>query len=209
MGSIDGDAVGTAVAVQAHRGSPDPASGIGENTLAAFDRARRLGAAGVELDVRRTADGALAVHHDPVVPGAGALHELGADSLPASVPLLEEALEACRGLVVNVEVKNLPGEAGFDPEERVAAAVARLVAALEPDRPVVVSSFWPRSLEVVREIDGGIVTGLLLTPRTASGERSRRPSPSGVGRSIPTSTSSTARWSTGRTRPGSPSRHGR
>jgi glycerophosphoryl diester phosphodiesterase len=52
------------VAVQGHRGSPDLASGVRENTLEAFARARRLGADGIELDVRLTVDGALAVHHD-------------------------------------------------------------------------------------------------------------------------------------------------
>ena len=52
-------------AVQAHRGSPDRSAGILENTVEAFLRARRLGADSVELDVRATADGSLAVHHDP------------------------------------------------------------------------------------------------------------------------------------------------
>ena len=59
------------IAVQAHRGSPDPATGVRENTLDAFARARSLGADGVELDVRLTADGGLAVHHDPVIDGVG------------------------------------------------------------------------------------------------------------------------------------------
>ena len=42
-----------------------------ENTLAAFAQARELGADGVELDVRRTADGVLIVHHDPESTGVG------------------------------------------------------------------------------------------------------------------------------------------
>ena len=46
------------VAVHAHRGSPDPAAGIAENTVEAFLRAGRLGADGVELDVRLAAAGA-------------------------------------------------------------------------------------------------------------------------------------------------------
>ena len=45
------------MAVQAHRGSPDPGHGVRENTLEAFLRARELGADGVELDVRMTSDG--------------------------------------------------------------------------------------------------------------------------------------------------------
>src|SRR5580704_17015462 len=49
-------------AVFAHRGCTE--GGIHENTVEAFAEARRLGADGVELDVRLTKDGALAVHHD-------------------------------------------------------------------------------------------------------------------------------------------------
>ena len=47
-----------------------------ENSLDAFAEARRLGADGVELDVRVTKDGALAVHHDAEIPGVGVIHEL-------------------------------------------------------------------------------------------------------------------------------------
>ena len=151
------------IAVQAHRGSPDPPAGIAENTLAAFARARRLGADGVELDVRRTADGALAVHHDPVVEGSGAIHELPAAALPSRVPLLEAALEECRGMTVNVEVKNLPGEPAFDPDERCATAVGELITRMGLEGSVVVSSFWPGSLEVLHASHPAIPTGLLLS----------------------------------------------
>ena len=54
--------------VLGHRGA---SAGAPENTVAAFTRARELGADGVELDVRRTADGVLVVHHDPDVRGVG------------------------------------------------------------------------------------------------------------------------------------------
>ncbi len=155
-----------AVAVQAHRGSPDADAGIADNTLAAFARARRLGAQGVELDVRRTADGGLAVHHDPVIDGIGAIHELRVEELPSHVPLLAAALEECRGMTVNVEVKNLPGDPGFDPAERCATAVGQQVAVSGQAATVVVSSFWPRSLEVLGKARPEIATGLLLSPST-------------------------------------------
>jgi len=150
------------VAVQAHRGSPDLAAGIGENTVEAFLRAGRLGADGVELDVRLTADGALAVHHDPVIGGLGPVGELRVRQLPDHVPLLSAALDACGDLLVNIEVKNLPTEPGHDPDETAARKVAALVVEAGLSDRVVVSSFWPASLEAVAEVDATVPTALLL-----------------------------------------------
>jgi glycerophosphoryl diester phosphodiesterase len=150
------------MAVQAHRGSPDAALGVRENTLEAFFRARQLGADGVELDVRMTRDGALAVHHDPVIAGIGAVSELEADQLPEFVPLLPAVLDACVGLTVNIEIKNLPGEPGFDPEEVLAREVVDLVTASGWTSSVVVSSFWPDTLVAVRDAGPEIATGLLV-----------------------------------------------
>ncbi len=149
-------------AVQAHRGSPDPLSGIRENTLEAFGRAGELGADGVELDVRLTADGGLAVHHDPVIDGVGAIHRLSTADLPSHVPLLADALLVCTGMTVNIEVKNLPTEPAFDPADRCAADVVHLIEAVGAQESVVVSSFWPGALAAVRAIGSGIRTGLLV-----------------------------------------------
>ncbi len=150
-------------AVQAHRGSPDRVAGIRENTVAAFTRARSLGADGVELDVRLTADGALAVHHDPVIEDAGPVHELTAADLPPYVPLLDEALAACAGMVVNIEVKNLPTEPAFDPADRCAAAVVDVVGTVGLGDTVIVSSFWSGALSAVRAASD-LRTGLLVAP---------------------------------------------
>ena len=49
-------------AVIAHRGASRAER---ENTVAAYRRAGEMGADAVELDVRRTTDGVLVVHHDP------------------------------------------------------------------------------------------------------------------------------------------------
>ncbi|MGA3149901.1 MAG: glycerophosphodiester phosphodiesterase [Acidimicrobiales bacterium] len=151
------------MAVQAHRGSPDPDHGVRENTLEAFLRARELGADGVELDVRMTSDGGLAVHHDPVVEGVGAVCEVTAAELPSFVPLLPVVLELCDGLTVNIEIKNLPGEPGFDPADLTARAVAELVVASGRQSSVVISSFWPDTLEAVRNAQADLATGLLLS----------------------------------------------
>jgi glycerophosphoryl diester phosphodiesterase len=157
-------------AVVAHRGAPDPDAGIAENTVAAFQRARELGADGVELDVRLTADGALAVHHDAVVPGGGPVADLRTSDLPEHVPLLDAALDATEGLSLNIEVKNIPGEPGFDPEERLARLVGQVVAELGPTRDVLVSSFWPPALTAVRDIHAEARTGLLYARPMAADE---------------------------------------
>ncbi|MDQ1360181.1 MAG: glycerophosphoryl diester phosphodiesterase [Acidimicrobiaceae bacterium] len=156
--------------VQAHRGSPDPSSGILENTVEAFLRSAQLGADGVELDVRLTRDGALAVHHDPVVPGLGPVAELDVGQLPARVPLLDAALDACTGLTVNIEIKNLPHEAGFDPEEHAALAVCALVAELSTPDSILISSFWPPSLDAAMACGPEIRTGLLVPSWFGAGE---------------------------------------
>ena len=146
------------------RGSPDPGSGILENTIDAFLRSARLGADGVELDVRLTRDGALAVHHDPVIPDVGPVADLEVCQLPAHVPLLDAALGACTGLTVNIEIKNLPTERGFDPGERLALAVGAVVAELGTPENILVSSFWPPSLDAAISGNPEIRTGLLAPP---------------------------------------------
>jgi glycerophosphoryl diester phosphodiesterase len=155
---------GEPVTLLAHRGGMGPWR---ENTLEAFVGALSLGADGVELDVRRSADGRLVVHHDAEIAGVGPVHALTARQLPSWVPGLDEALAACAGAVVNVEIKNSPLEAGFDPVETVAAEVVRTLAAPPGPRApahVIVSSFWPESLAAVRVAGPEVATGLLVHP---------------------------------------------
>ena len=111
-----------------------------------------------------TADGALAVHHDPVIPGVGTVAELATSALPPSVPLLASALDVCEGMVVNIEIKNLPGEPGFDSDNGIADAVVDLVRGAGRASTVVISCFWPVTLETVRRVDPDLATGLLLAP---------------------------------------------
>jgi glycerophosphoryl diester phosphodiesterase len=146
-------------AVFAHRGDT---SHCVENTLEAFFEARRRGADGVELDVRRSADGALVVHHDAVVPGLGPVSALEVHQLPRHVPLLAEALVACHGMRVNVEVKNSPTDPGHDPTEAVATATAVVVAESEEAEGVLISSFEISTLAAVRAADASLALGLLV-----------------------------------------------
>ena len=106
--------------VIAHRGASVAER---ENTIAAFRAASEIGADAVELDVRRTADGVLVVHHDALVPtgdGSHPIDDLDLARLPTHVPTLGAALDACTGMWVNVEIKNDPREAGFDATDSIA-----------------------------------------------------------------------------------------
>ena len=143
------------VCVLAHRGGTGPWH---ENSVEAFSGALRLGADGVELDVRRSADGELVVHHDPLVPGSGLIHERRHEELPGWIPTLERALASCAGAIVNVEIKNVPTDPAYDPTNQVALDVAVLLAThVGTARPgparVIVSSFWPDTLAAVRGAD--------------------------------------------------------
>ena len=107
-------------------------------------RPRTLGADWVELDVRRTADGALAVHHD-AAPARRPRRSstLRAADLPATCPLLAAALDACAGMGVNVEIKNSPDDPTSTPTRRLAEP--RSSRPSPPWRqPVLVSSLRPR-----------------------------------------------------------------
>lgn len=142
-----------------------------ENTLEAFAAAATRGADGVELDVRRDADGRLVVHHDAHLAadhdggplgGGRAIIELDRATLPAYVPTLAEAFAACEGIGVNVEIKNIPGEPDFDASGSVAADVVDLVRELGLVDQVIVSSFNYADIAAVRARDADIATGWLL-----------------------------------------------
>lgn len=156
-GVVGGPAAGPAVI--AHRGASGERP---ENTVAAFARAREVGADWVELDVRRTADHQTAVHHDAALADGRLIAACHRGDIPASVPTLIEALRACAGMGVNIEIKNLPFEPDYDDSYWLAAAVVDALAA--PDlvqMPVLVSSFDPATLRALRHHDGAPPTALL------------------------------------------------
>jgi len=127
-----------------------------------------MGADGVELDVRRTADGALVLHHDPLLPGGAPIAGTTGAALQAKhpeIPTLTEALDACRGVLVNVEIKNLPWETDFDPDERTTDAVVELLEARGGRDDVLVSSFHLATIDRVRATGTSVPTGLLTIGR--------------------------------------------
>ena len=144
--------------VVAHRGASRAAR---ENTLEAFDLARTLGADGIELDVRRTADGLMAVHHDPALADGRLICEMSASDLPSHVPMLADALDACTGMWVNIEIKNHPDDPDHDPRETLAAAVAHHLSERNNDERWLVSSFSRATIDAMRTLRPQVRTGFL------------------------------------------------
>lgn len=135
--------------IWAHRGA---SAAERENTVAAFAAAVALGADGIELDVRRTADGYPAVHHEPELPDGRLVAALAAGDLPADVPLLDAALDACGDLLVNIEIK--------EPPELAEVVVAEIRNRGTATR-VLVSCFDLPTIDRVRGLDEGIPTAYL------------------------------------------------
>ena len=144
--------------IVAHRGASKAER---ENTVAAFRAAARLGAGMVELDVRSTADGALVVHHDAVVAGR-AIITMRTDELPAYVPNLNESLDACAGMEVNIEIKSDRDEPDYNADQPVAARVVELLASRGDSQRMLISSFDLDTIAAVRALEPALRTGFLF-----------------------------------------------
>jgi glycerophosphoryl diester phosphodiesterase len=142
--------------VLGHRGASVAAA---ENTPAAFRLADEMRADGVELDVRRVPDGRLLIAHDPLPDRIEEVDRLG-------LATLDDALDACgERMLVNVEIKNWPTDAGFDP---TMAMVDPIVAALRRRGRAaaarwLISSFSWDTLEVCRRVAPEIPTAWLVS----------------------------------------------
>jgi len=116
--------------------------------------------------VHRTADGELVVCHDAASP-AGIVSAMTLAEVRRAFPLvptLAESLDACAGAFVNIEIKNLPGDADWDPSDHAAELVVQLLAdgqASGSEPRVVVSSFNLATVDRVRSLDSSIETALL------------------------------------------------
>lgn len=145
--------------VIAHRGASRAEP---ENTVAAFRRAVAMGADGIELDVRRTADDSLVVHHDALLPDGRALRHVVSSDLPEHVPTLGSALDACEGVFVNIEIKNDPSDPDFDPSEWVAHRTVVELARRGGAMRWLVSSFRLETIDTVRLVAPAVRTAWLV-----------------------------------------------
>ena len=136
-----------------------------DNTLAAFQGAIDQRADGIELDVRRTADGALALSHDDTLADGRVLVETHHADLPSEIPVLAAALDVCRPLsLVNIEIKNWPDDKDFDHTRQLAGDVVGLLEARGEldDGRYLISCFHLPTVDRVRELAPTLATAWLL-----------------------------------------------
>jgi glycerophosphoryl diester phosphodiesterase len=160
-----------------------------ENTMTAFRNAATMFAdAGVdgwlELDTQFTSDHVLVVMHDATLDRttncSGALVDtpseqvtqcdadpdpIAVDPVPTLAQVVDEGVRA--GWRLMVEIKNIPGEPGFDFDchELADALIATVNAAGFPVQNLIVESFWPLCLDRLEKKAPAIPT-LLLTSST-------------------------------------------
>lgn len=145
--------------VFAHRGSSRDHP---ENTKAAFEHALEVGSDWVELDVRRTADGKMVIHHDPALSDGRAIVACLRDDLPPSILELADALDVCASMGVNIEIKNLPGEPDADPSNQLSRDVVALLETRPAGDEILVTSFDRSTIDAVRSLARELPVGWLL-----------------------------------------------
>jgi len=133
----------------AHRGA---SAAERENTTVAFTRARELHSDAVELDVRLCASGEMIVHHNPTLSDGRVLATLSISDIPDHVPTLADALDACAGMWVNIEIKNDPSEPDFDPHDKLATLVVDYLRTRGAPDQWLISSFRRETVDAVHRL---------------------------------------------------------
>ena len=87
---------------------------------------------------------------------------MSAADLPADLPTLRAAIEACAGMWVNVEIKNDPHDPDFDPADSIADQTIALLSERDDDDRWLISSFRLQTVDRCRAIHPGIRTAWLV-----------------------------------------------
>lgn len=149
--------------IYGHRGDRSRAA---DNTIEAYRLAVEAGAHGIELDVRRTLDGVLIVHHNDRDDAVGVFSAMTFEVLRAmapQVPTLREAMSAIPPeIFVNVEIKNLPSDAGFDETRSIVDDTITELRSNDTPSRILLSSFDPPSMERAGTVAPEFLRGQLV-----------------------------------------------
>jgi glycerophosphoryl diester phosphodiesterase len=144
---------GSRTALIGHRGlGCGVVGGHPENTLGSFTAAVELGMSWVETDVRRTSDDELVLAHDAAYGDGACVADLSADQTDRRGTLRLGTLldELPAGVGVNLDLKSSMDDGLRSPARTTAGLLGPAVAAEVARRPLMVSSFDPSALRLVR-----------------------------------------------------------
>jgi glycerophosphoryl diester phosphodiesterase len=150
-----------ATEVIGHRGAGrGVVDGVRENTVESYAAAALAGADWVEIDVRRTVDGALVLHHNAALDDGRMIVDLTArECAGAGLVGLDEGLEAIpEGVGLDVDVKSVMEDAVDAPSRRTVSLLLPYLRREARRRRVFVCSFDPGVLLAVRDGAPGIPT---------------------------------------------------
>src|SRR3954451_5321913 len=181
VGPVRPDVFGEGPAVIGHRGlGCGVVAGHRQNTLSSFAAAVRSGARCVEADVRRLGDDVLVVAHDAAYPDGTRLADItGAEADRRGTLRLSALLdELPRQVGLNLDLKSSMDDCLRSPERTTAGLLAPVVATR---RPLLVSSFAPAALWLLRATARRVPLGLLTWHRFPRGHGHRGLRPHGRG----------------------------
>jgi glycerophosphoryl diester phosphodiesterase len=167
-GRVLPDVFGEGPAVIGHRGlGCGVVAGHQQNTLSSFAAAARTGARWVEADVRRLRDDVLVVAHDAVHADGTELERMtGLEADRRSILRLSTLLdELPRRVGINLDLKSSMDDCLRSPGQTTAGLLAPVAAAEATRRPLMVSSFDPAALGLLRTSAPRVPLGLLTWHR--------------------------------------------
>jgi glycerophosphoryl diester phosphodiesterase len=162
------DVFGEGPAVIGHRGlGCGVVDGHRQNTLSSFAAAVRNGARWVEADVRRLGDDVLVVAHDAAYPDGTRLGDLTGPEADRRGTLRLSTLldELPRQVGLNLDLKSSMDDCLRSPDQTTAGLLAPVVATEATRRPLMVSSFDPAALWLLRATAPRVPLGLLTWHR--------------------------------------------
>lgn len=143
-----------------------------ENTIESFKAAIEAGADAIELDLRRTRNGVIVVHHDESVEGMKwSIGESPVENIQESaeklgyrIPTFEETLDCCAGkIALDIELK----ETGYEAE------IVEITGQYYNLNHIAFTSFHDISIQRIKQSEPRAITGLLLgaEPPAGAGKR--------------------------------------